>query len=603
MMASIIESDSTKLQNQLTWRTFRVALAWMFPCSWIAAYLVGIALGLDTDTTIKAVVTVLPPVLVTGGFFLPYFCLRALYRRALSDLPGDKPGDRLKRLMKLPYRAGFVSLQLPYLYGGVFFTSGVCVFFGPSNWLILLGVLIGLCFGVLLSFPVANKVEEWIQPLALKEQDRLVSYRPKDYGFFWPRQNWYLPYVFASSLLSAIILGGSMVVVTTLKLQSSTEKALNEKGLAAAATAVSDFSQSLLSELAPQLAGFGIFLLGVPTATAWMLARRQSRAAAKVQQAVEGLAMGRASPPGWISTDEIGDLAVGMYAVLERLKEIPAALKTSAEQLLIAGSTLSASNEEQSQSLSQQAAALHEAQVTSQEIQQTSLVAAERAESVLKAAARVETLGQQGEKAMEQSLAGLSAIRDFVDRIRERVTRLEHSAQQIGGITASVKDLADQSNMLALNAAIEAVRSGEHGKGFSVVAREIRSLSDQSIQATNSIRQVLEEITNAIRETATMSEVGARQVEAGFEQVKTSGTSLTELSALMRENSASVRQISAAVGQQHAGISQIFSAIKDLSRGMDDTMRRLNATQEAAQMLQTATRRVEEVAQSYQIQK
>ena len=97
------------------------------------------------------------------------------------------------------------------------------------------------------------------------------------------------------------------------------------------------------------------------------------------------------------------------------------------------------------------------------------------------------------------SLGGLTDIRAQVDEIARKIAQLSERTQQIGGITQTVKDLADQSNMLALNAAIEAVRSGERGKGFAIVAREIRSLADQSIQATNRVREILEDISASIR--------------------------------------------------------------------------------------------------------
>src|SRR5205807_7876883 len=114
-----------------------------------------------------------------------------------------------------------------------------------------------------------------------------------------------------------------------------------------------------------------------------------------------------------------------------------------------------------------------------------------------------------------------------------KITQLSERTQQIGGITQTVKDLADQSNMLALNAAIEAVRSGEHGKGFAVVAREIRSLADQSIQATNRVREILEDISGAIRSAVQITEAGKQRMESGLVQMKSSGENLRELSSIV----------------------------------------------------------------------
>jgi len=188
-----------------------------------------------------------------------------------------------------------------------------------------------------------------------------------------------------------------------------------------------------------------------------------------------------------------------------------------------------------------------------------------------------------------------------VDEIAHKITQLSERTQQIGGITQTVKDLADQSNMLALNAAIEAVRSGEHGKGFAVVAREIRSLADQSIQATNRVREILEDISGSIRGAVAITERGSQKIEGGLGQVKQSGENLRQLSNIVKDNSSAVRQIAAAVSQQNAGITQIFSAVTDQTKMMDETMRRLETTTAAADVLKDLSERVSGVVSRFQL--
>jgi methyl-accepting chemotaxis protein len=312
--------------------------------------------------------------------------------------------------------------------------------------------------------------------------------------------------------------------------------------------------------------------------------------------AIEALAHGRTTSPEWVSTDEIGTLASGMNAVLAKLRQLPLALQASAAQLSDAGTHLRGANDEQQQSLVRQAAALHEAQVTSEEIKRTSLMAADRADAVLQVARRAEELGQKGESAVEQSVTGLADIRRAVDGIQQRLVRLAESTTQIGDITETVKDLADQSHLLAVNAAIEAARSGEQGKGFAVVAREIRALADQSIQSTRRIRGILQEISQGIRDAALMGEQGVRTIGTGLDQMRASGDSLRELSRISQENSTAARQIAAAVTQQNAGFSQIFTAIGDLSQIMDSTLKRLESTQEATATLSIVSEEVGRMA-------
>jgi methyl-accepting chemotaxis protein len=162
-----------------------------------------------------------------------------------------------------------------------------------------------------------------------------------------------------------------------------------------------------------------------------------------------------------------------------------------------------------------------------------------------------------------------------------------------------VKELADRSNMLALNAAIEAVRSGEHGKGFSVVAREIRSLADQSIEATVRVREILDSVGRAVAETVNITQVNAERMQGGLEQVSATGESLRELSALIRHNASAVKEIVAAVSQQDLGITQIFLAVSELSKMMEDTEKELDATKNAAVMLDDVSRKLTNVVTRY----
>ena len=229
----------------------------------------------------------------------------------------------------------------------------------------------------------------------------------------------------------------------------------------------------------------------------------------------------------------------------------------------------------QGKNITRQAAALQETQVTSQQLKQTSEMVFDKTEGILEVAERAESVGATGEATVEQTLAALTDIRSQVDQIAEKIARLSDWTDQVGNITQTVKDLADQSNMLALNAAIEAVRSGEHGKGFAVVAREIRTLADQSIQATDRVREILENIGSQIGEAVAITQSGSQRIEGGLVQVKASGDHIKELSSIVKAATAGVRQIAAAVSQQNAGVSQIFSAVSDQNGMMEDTVRRL----------------------------
>ncbi len=181
---------------------------------------------------------------------------------------------------------------------------------------------------------------------------------------------------------------------------------------------------------------------------------------------------------------------------------------------------------EQHALVQRQAASLHETSSTIQEIRQTSAVSASRAEIVLRVAGKAEDLGRSGQGAVDLSLEGLRGIRQQIGGIVAQIQNLAERTAAVGEIVESVQDLADQSNVLALNAAIEAARAGELGKGFGVVAREIRTLADQSIQSTGRIRSMIGEIQAAIRAAVGQTEQGNARMEEGLGQIRGSGENL-----------------------------------------------------------------------------
>ncbi|HTO96273.1 MAG TPA: methyl-accepting chemotaxis protein [Myxococcales bacterium] len=301
------------------------------------------------------------------------------------------------------------------------------------------------------------------------------------------------------------------------------------------------------------------------------------------------------------SGDEVGQLAESFSRMVDALRTALTTLQSSSATLLQAAEQLRSTTEGERELLGRQASALQQTQVTAQEIKQTSALAAEKANAVLRAAEGAGEMGRSGETAVEESITGLASIRAQTSEIGEHIRTLGGSARQIGGITATVKDLADQSNMLALNAAIEAVRSGEHGKGFAVVAREIRSLADQSIAATRRVGEILDSLGASIQSAVKMSEHGAQAIGDGLTRVKQSGDNLRGLLAITRENVDSARQIAAAVGQQDAGIQQIFVAVTDQLAMMQQTQQRLEITTAASAAVREQAARVSELLARYLI--
>jgi methyl-accepting chemotaxis protein len=349
------------------------------------------------------------------------------------------------------------------------------------------------------------------------------------------------------------------------------------------------------------LTGLSILLAGLG---AWVLAHGMTRPLSTLSEVVgrivrEGDLTQQVQVP--TRRDEVGELASAFSRMMSHLRESTASLQQGTRVLGQTVADLTRAAAEEERNLTRQAAALQETQLTAQEIKQTSMMAADRSQAVLDATERAREVSAAGEATVGASLQGFEQLREQVGRVAGSISALAERTRQIDGITQTVKELADQSNMLALNAAIEAVLSGEHGRGFGVVAREIRGLADQSIDATGRVREILQDIRRGIQATVALSEEGQRRTEVGLAQVRASGDSLRELAGIIQDNASAAQQIAIAVTQQSAGVAQIFTAVTDLSRMMEETMQGLKGTQRTTEALREVARRMEQVASAYRV--
>jgi methyl-accepting chemotaxis protein len=156
--------------------------------------------------------------------------------------------------------------------------------------------------------------------------------------------------------------------------------------------------------------------------------------------------------------------------------------------------------------------------------------------------------------------------------VAESIMRLGEQSHAIGEIVASVGDLAEQSNLLGVNASIEAVKAGETGKGFSVVAQEVKALAEQSKQATAQVRGILGEIQKAMTKAVMLAEQGSKTVEVGYQRAQASGEAIRSLSSNIEESSEMALQIAVTSQQQMVGMDQVASAMESIRQASQDNV-------------------------------
>ncbi len=341
------------------------------------------------------------------------------------------------------------------------------------------------------------------------------------------------------------------------------------------------------------LAGAAGVLLVLLSAFLLLLARSIHRPLGRLVAAARQVEGGDLSVQFDASADgELGQLSRSLGQMVRHLRELLRSMREAGGQLSLAVERMAHTAEAQARSTGLQASALKQTQETAQDLRRRSEDAARLASEVLGSAERADAVGRAGGEALGASLRGIEDIRRQMEEIARRVMELGQHSVQVADITESVKDLADQSNMLAVNAAIEASRAGELGKGFGVVAREIRALADQSVRATGEVRKKLDETNSAVSTTVSITEQGQARVEAGLAQVRSSGERLEELTRMLQDSSQGVRRIASAVEAQHQGLGQIFSAVEALSRTTEQALTGVESARLSAAELQQVTARL-----------
>jgi methyl-accepting chemotaxis protein len=266
------------------------------------------------------------------------------------------------------------------------------------------------------------------------------------------------------------------------------------------------------------------------------------------------------------------------------------ALAEGANVLGSAASEIVASTSQLVSSASEAAAAVSETTTTVEEVRQTAQLASQKARLVSDSAQRSAQISQAGRQSAEGIVEGMNQIRQQMDVIAGSMMRLSEQSQAIGQIIATVEDIATQSNLLAVNAAIEAARAGEQGKGFGVVAQEVKSLAEQSRQATNQVRTILGDIQKATSAAVMAAEEGTKVVENGTRQTEIAGSSIQILAASVNDATQAAMQIAASSQQQLIGVDQVASAM--------DSIRQVSGQNVAsATQLESAARNLDEIGQ------
>ena len=286
--------------------------------------------------------------------------------------------------------------------------------------------------------------------------------------------------------------------------------------------------------------------------------------------------------------DEFGTLAQGFNRMTEQLTVLFGQVQQSGIQVNTSATEIAATSKEQQATASEIAATTTEIGATSKEISATSRELVRTMSEVSQVAEETATLAGGGQEGLVRMAETMHKVMEAVGSINSKLAVLNEKAGNINQVVTTITRVADQTNLLSLNAAIEAEKAGEFGRGFGVVATEIRRLADQTAVATYDIEQMVKEIQSAVSAGVMGMDKFSEEVRSGMQEVQQVGTQLSQIIAQVQALAPRFEAVSEGVQAQATGAEQISQALTQLSEAAQQTVDSLRQSGQAIDGLHQA---------------
>ncbi len=271
------------------------------------------------------------------------------------------------------------------------------------------------------------------------------------------------------------------------------------------------------------------------------------------------------------STDEIGELSHWFNTFTEKIHDIIVHVNARAFSVSSASEELSASATQIAKGSQTQTEKATTVATSSEEMSSTIVEVAKNASGASEAARKSNKIAQKGKEIVERTVDGMNSIAKSVEESASVITQLGTSSNKIGEIIKVIDDIADQTNLLALNAAIEAARAGEHGRGFAVVADEVRKLAEKTTKATKEIGGMIGTIQDETGKAVTSMGEVTKDVKEKVGLAKEAGNTLGEIVSNVDILTTMIQQIAVASEEQSAATDTISKDIQDIANTTKET--------------------------------